>query len=250
MMARMYRKYLAEFIGTFALVFLAVGAAVFGIAQSTTSETNLIIPSNGIVGVALAFGFVLIGLAYAIGPISGCHINPAVTVGLVVGRKMDPKEAAGYIAAQFAGGILGGFFLWLFVNSFGVKDKAGNLGSNGYGDNINLGGALVLEILLTMFFVLVILLVTDKLGDSHLAGWAIGGTLAVVHFAGIALDGTSVNPARSFGPALFAGGAALSQVWVFIVAPIIGAIIAALVYKVLRTDEDLLTNAEDAAGFE
>lgn len=248
-MARMYRKYLAEFIGTFTLVFIAVGAAVFGISQATTPDTDTFVPASGIVGVALAFGIVLMGLAYAIGPISGCHVNPAVTVGLMVGRKMDPKEGLGYIVAQFLGGILGGFMLWLFVNSFGVKDKAGNLGSNGYGTNINMTGAFVLEVLLTAIFVFVILMVTDKLGDQHLAGWAIGGTLVAVHLAGIALDGTSVNPARSFGPALFAGGEALSQVWLFILAPVVGGVVAALIYKVVRTDTDLLSEAEDAAGF-
>ena len=229
------RKLLAEFVGTFLLVFLAVGAAVFGIAAKVGADGNG--PGNGVVGVALAFGLVLLGIAYAFGPVSGAHVNPAVTLGMLLGRRMPTNEAVGYWIAQFLGGILGGFVLWLFVNSFGVTDYTGGLGTNGYGDRggVDMVGAFVLEILLTAAFVLVILLVTERVAAPGFAGIAIGLTLTLVHLVGIPLDGTSVNPARSFGVALFAGGDALAQVWLFIVAPLVGAAVAVVVWKLTRS---------------
>jgi aquaporin Z len=230
------RKLIAEFLGTFLLVLLAVGAAVAGIGGKVGAAGDG--PASGIVGVALAFGFVLVFAAYAFGPVSGCHVNPAVTVAMVVARKMDPKEAGGYIVAQFLGAIVAGGILKLFVSSLGVKDQTGGLGTNGYGKNITLGGAFLLEVLLTFAFVLVILLVTHSAAQVGIAGLAIGTALTVVHLVGIPLDGTSVNPARSFGPALFAGGDALGQVWLFLLAPIVGGVLAAVVYPFTRANAE------------
>lgn len=229
------RKLLAEFVGTFLLVFLAVGAAVFGIAAGVGADGDG--PGNGVVGVALAFGLVLLGIAYAFGPVSGAHVNPAVTLAMLLGRRMPTNEAVGYWIAQFLGGILGGFLLWLFVQSFGVTDYTGALGTNAYDNGaINMTGAFVLETVLTAAFVLVILLVTEKGAAPGFAGIAIGLTLTLVHLVGIPLTGTSVNPARSLGPALFAGGDALGQVWLFILAPLVGAVVAVVVWRLTRTD--------------
>lgn len=234
------KKLIAEFIGTFMLVFIAVGSAVTGIAFAKSPDSEFEpIPGSGVLGVAVAFGLVLAMLVYAIGHISGCHINPAVTIAMITGRKMDPKEGGLYMVAQVAGAIVGAFVLWLLVQIGDVQDKTGALGTNAYDNgNINLVGALILEILLTMVFVLVILFVTDKI-QSHaaLAGIAIGFALLVVHLVGIPLTGTSVNPARSIGPALFAGGDALAQLWLFIVAPLIGGVLAAGIWKAVTPNE-------------
>ena len=222
----MARKLTAEFIGTFALVFLAVGAAITGIK------------SAGPLSVALAFGLVLTFAVYAFGPVSGCHVNPAVTMGMVVSRRMSITDAVPYWIVQLVGASAAAALLKLMTTSFDVTDETGALGTNGYGKGhgINLAGAFVVETVLTLLFVLVILLVTDKAGNAAMAGVAIGTTLAVVHLVGIPLTGTSVNPARSFGPALFEGGTALSQLWLFIVAPLVGGALAALVYQVARKD--------------
>lgn len=228
------RKLVAEFVGTFMLVFLGVGAAVFGIAAKVGVGGNG--PGSGIVGVALAFGLVLLGIAYAFGPISGAHVNPAVTLGMLLGRRMPASEAVGYWIAQFAGAITAGAVLKLFVSQFGVTDYTGGLGTNSYDNGaINAGGAFLLEVLLTAAFVLVILLVTERVAAPGFAGIAIGLTLTLVHLVGIPLDGTSVNPARSFGPALFAGGDAMSQVWLFIVAPLVGSVVAVVIWMITRT---------------
>ena len=217
------RKLLAEFIGTFLLVFVAVGAAVSGRT------------SAGVIAVAIAFGFVLVFAAYAFGPVSGAHVNPAVTLAMVIARKQPVTEAVGYWIAQFLGAIAGAAVLKYLVSSGGVTDETGALGSNSYDNgHINLQGAFVLEVVLTFAFVLVILLVTDRLAAPLAAGLAIGVALTAVHTVGIPLDGTSVNPARSFGPALFAGGDALSQYWLFLVAPLVGGAIAAFVYPFTR----------------
>lgn len=219
------RKYVAEFIGTFLLVFLAVGAAVMGLK------------SAGILAVATAFGFVLIFVAYAFGPVSGAHVNPAVTIAMVVARKMPIAEAAGYWVAQVAGAIVGAGVLKLLVSSFGVVDETGGLGTNGWKDPLTVGGAFIIEALLTFAFVLVILLVTDRVANGTTAGLAIGVALTVVHLVGIPNTGTSVNPARSIGPALFEGGTALSQLWLFILAPLVGGVLAAVVYPLTRAGE-------------
>lgn len=231
------RALVAEFVGTFLLVFLAVGAAVFGIAGLLGVEKNG--PANGVVGVALAFGLVLLGVAYAFGPVSGAHVNPAVTLAMLVGRRMNVGEAISYWIVQFLGAIAAGAVLKLFVSSFGVTDQTGALGTNSYDNGaINMAGAFVLEVLLTAAFVLVILLVTEKVAAPGFAGIAIGLTLTLVHLVGIPLTGTSVNPARSLGPALFEGGTALSQLWLFILAPLVGAIVAVVVWKLTRTTEE------------
>jgi aquaporin Z len=228
------RKLLAEFIGTFLLVFLAVGAAVFGIAALVGADGKG--PGNGVVGVALAFGLVLLGIAYAFGPVSGAHVNPAVTLAMLLGRRLPVGDAIGYWIAQFLGAIAGGALLKLFVSSFGVTDYTGALGTNAYDNGaINMAGAFVLEAVLTAAFVLVILLVTERVAAPGFAGLAIGLTLTLVHLVGIPLTGTSVNPARSLGPAIFEGGTAMSQVWLFILAPLVGAVIAVIVWMLTRT---------------
>ncbi|MGK5111201.1 aquaporin [Geodermatophilus sp. CPCC 205506] len=236
MSATLSRSLVAEFLGTALLVFLAVGSAVAGIDQL------------GPLGVALAFGLVLLALAYAIGPVSGCHINPAVTLGVLLSRGMTLPEAVGYWVAQFAGGIAGAALLQLMVSSFGgVTDQTGTLGSNDWGSAISMGGAFLLEALLTLVLVFVILLVTAKAAAPGFAGLAIGLTLAAVHLFGIPLTGTSVNPARSLGPALFAGGEPLAHVWLFLVAPLVGAAVAVLVARALTVplvpEEALTTGA-------
>ncbi len=222
------RKLLAEFLGTFALVFLAVGTAVVAGAVDF-----------GLVAVALAFGLVLAFGAYAFGPVSGCHVNPAVTIAMILSKRIDALVGGLYIVVQFLGAIAGAFVLWLSVQYFDVVDQTGALGSNGYGPGtgVNLAGALVIEALLTTFFVLAVLLLTDKASTPAMAGIGIGAALAACHLIGIGLTGTSVNPARSFGPALFAGGTALSQVWVFLLAPAVGGLLAAVIYPLTRAAE-------------
>jgi aquaporin Z len=212
------RQLLAEFVGTALLVLVGVGSAVAGLR------------TGGPIVVALAFGLVLLALAYALGPVSGCHVNPAVTLGVLLSRGISLTAAAGYWAAQFAGGIAGAALLKLLVSNFGkVTDQTGSLGANNYGTTISLGGAFVLEGLLTFVFVTVILLVTGRAAAPGFAGLAIGLALGAVHLVAIPLTGTSVNPARSLGPALFAGGEPLRHVWLFILAPLAGAALAAVV---------------------
>ncbi len=228
----MGRKLTAEFIGTFLLVFLAVGAAVSGL--KVVGEGL----STGAVGVAIAFGVVLMGLAYAIGPTSGCHVNPAVTLAFWLSKRQEGKEAIGYMVAQFAGAAVGGFVLWILVKSGGVTDTTGALGANGFGgDGPNALGAFIAEVLLTAAFVGVILLVTDWMAAPNFAGLAIGVTLTAVHLVGIPLTGTSVNPARSLGPALFAGGDSLQQVWLFLVAPFVGGALAVVFWRLVRPEQ-------------
>jgi len=230
------RKLIAELVGTFLLVFLAVGTAVFGISAVVGVGQG---PGSGVVGVAFAFGLVLLGIAYAFGPVSGAHVNPAVTLAMLVGRRMPASEAIGYWIVQFLGAIAAGALLKLFVSSFGVTDYTGGLGTNSYDNGaINMTGAFVLEAVLTAAFVLVILLVTEKIASPGFAGIAIGLTLTLVHLVGIPLTGTSVNPARSLGPALFEGGVAMQQVWLFILAPLVGALIAVVIWKLTRTSEE------------
>jgi aquaporin Z len=185
---------------------------------------------------ALAFGLVLMALVYAIGPISGCHVNPAVSLGFVVAGRMRAMEALGYWIAQVAGGIAGAYGLWaVFTGSPIYSKSVQGLGADGYGSaskiHLDAGGAFAVETILT--FVMVILFATSKVARDAMAGLAIGVTLVFVHLVGIALTGTSVNPARSIGPALVVGGTALSQLWLFIVAPLVGGFIAAMVYGLM-----------------
>ncbi len=218
------RRAVAEALGTFVLVFFGVGSAIFGIK------------TMGPQAVAFAFGFVLLALAYAIGPVSGCHVNPAVTLGVLLSKGMTVAEAAYYWVAQVVGAIVAAAVLKLMVSGFGgVTDETGGLGTNDYGKTVTLGGAFLLEIVLTFLFVLVILLVTSRAAAPGFAGLAIGLVLTVIHLVGIPLDGTSVNPARSIGPALFNGGDSLAHLWLFIVAPLIGAAIAAAVAPLFET---------------
>lgn len=192
----------------------------------------------GVLGIAMAFGLSIVAMAYSIGSISGCHINPAVSLAMLISKKMTPTDFVGYIIAQVCGAIVAAGLLKL-VGSLCNPIITG-LGTNGFGDasyvHLSMGGALVVEIILTFIFVLAILGVTSKEQFSNVAGLVMGLTLAFVHIIGIPLTGTSVNPARSFGPALFAGGEALSQVWVFIVAPLVGAALAAIVWKFLASN--------------
>ena len=218
----MVQRLLAELVGTFVLVFVAVGSAVFGVDRIQVT------------GVALAFGLVLLALVYALGPISGCHVNPAVTLGVLITRGMPAREAGLYVLAQIVGATLGAAGIALLSIVSGVADQTGNLGANSWGQFITGPGALLLEIVLTFLLVLVVLLVTAPGAERGAAGLAIGGTLTAVHLVGIGLDATSVNPARSIGPALFQGGSALTQLWLFVVAPLVGAALAAGVVTVLR----------------
>ena len=220
------KKAIAEIIGTFILVFFGTATAVLGNGMDGIGTT----------GIALAFGLTIIAAAYSIGTISGAHLNPAVSLGMWINKRISTTDFVYYVVGQVVGAILASFSLLMILQA-GSLDTA-NLGQNGFGDFTALG-ALVIEVILTFIFVLVIMTVTSaKKGNAKLAGIVIGLTLTMVHLVGIPLTGTSVNPARSIGPALFAGGDALSQLWVFIVAPLIGGALAALVAKyVLDTEE-------------
>ncbi len=229
-----FRKLGAEFLGTMVLVVIAVGVATesFGFRLFGLSF------AAGVVATALAFGLVLVALVYAIGPISGCHVNPAVTMGFIATGRMKLEEGVAYLVAQFAGAIAGAYLLyWMFTTSPLYAKSIQGLGTDGYGKQSHLlvseGGAFLIEVVLTAIFVLIVLFSTHKAAIQGAAGVAIGFGLVIVHLIGIPLTGTSVNPARSLGPALVVGGTALSQVWLFIVAPLVGAIVAALIHLVL-----------------
>lgn len=216
------KKYIAEFIGTGVLVFFGCGVA---------AVTGCLFPDAGYVATALAFGLIIVAMAYSIGNVSGCHINPAVSLGVLLTGGMSVKDFCGYVAAQFIGAIAGAWALLLVLgDSYG-------LGANhiyGAPDAPSLKISLVIEAVLTFVFVLSVLGATSKKENSHLAGIVIGLSLALVHLLGIPFTGTSVNPARSFGPALLLGGESLKCVWVFIVAPLVGGAAAALVWRFLN----------------
>lgn len=218
------KKMLAEFIGTFTLVLIGCGAAVIAGADI------------GHAGIAFAFGLALIGMAYGIGPVSGCHINPAVTLGAVAAGRMEFGEAIQYILAQIAGAIAAALILMLIASGKADYSVAENgLGQNGWGTGYlgeySMISAFVFELVATFLFVTVILGATGGSAPSAMAGLAIGLTLVAIILAGLNVTGVSVNPARSIGPALFAGGTALGQLWLFIVAPIIGGVLAGIVSK-------------------
>ena len=216
------KKYFAECLGTFVLTFLGCGTAIF--LGCTTPA--------GVVGTALAFGLAVVAMAYTIGGISGCHINPAITLGVALSGRMSWKEACGYWCGQLVGGILAGAVLLLVAGVVAAPDLTGALGSNGVANAGGVWGAFLVEVIATFLFVIVVLGTTDeKVGAGNLAGLAIGLSLVLIHLVCINLTGTSVNPARSIGPALFAGGEALSNVWVFICAPMVGGALSALVWK-------------------
>ena len=206
------KKLICEFTGTMMLVLLACGVAV---------ATNV-----NYIGTALAFGLVIVAMAYSIGNVSGCHINPAVSLGMTIAGRMTWKECCKYVIAQILGAIAGALLLGVILGSFA------SLGANSYnGTTVTVWIALLVEVILTFVFVLTILGVTDKKENGHATGLVIGLTLTLVHLFGLPFTGTSVNSARSIGPALLQGGDALSQVWVFILAPLVGAVGAAFFYK-------------------
>ena len=230
----MVRKMAAELLGTGLLVYFAVGVATLSVGFDTAGSSF----AAGVVATALAFGLVLLILAYVLGPISGCHINPAVTIGAWLSGRIPLAEAAGYWVAQFIGGILGALLLWgTFSFSPMYSRTTTGLGADGWGTashiHISAGGAFLTEVMLTALFVFAVLGATSKTANAATAGIIIGFSLTVVHLIGIPITGTSVNPARSLGPALIVGGTALSQVWLFIVAPLVGGALAAGLHRVL-----------------
>jgi len=232
------KKLIAEFIGTFSLVLFGCGAAVVS-GISTTGPAGI-----GLLGISFAFGLAVVAMAYAIGPISGCHINPAISISMLAAGKMNAKDAAGYVVAQIAGAVAGAGVLYLVISNQAGYEKLGDwaLGSNGWGEgylgDYNLTAAFIAETVLTCLFLLVIFGTTSKEGNPTTAGLAIGITLVLIHLVAIPITGTSVNPARSIGPAIFAGGKALSQLWLFLVAPVIGGLFAALIWKTLLESKE------------
>ena len=214
------KKYLAEFIGTFILVFMGCGSAMFLGCDV----------AGGHLAVALAFGLSIVAAAYVIGDVSGCHINPAVSLAMLINKKLSMSDFVGYVIAQLAGSLAAAGLLKT-LTGFGIADLTGALGSNGAGNAGGIGGALIIEVVLTFIFISTILGVTSSKTNGSVAGIVIGLTLTFVHIVGIPLTGTSVNPARSIGPALLAGGDALSSVWVFVLSPLAGAALAAVVFN-------------------
>ncbi|WP_043263592.1 MIP family channel protein [Streptomyces sp. CT34] len=234
------RPVVSEFLGTLLLVFFAVGSAVLAGEYI------------GSFGIALTFGFVMLALVYALGPISGCHINPSVTLGALLAKRITVRTAVEYWIAQVLGGIVGAALLFLVAKQVPGLQTHAAFGSNGWGDrsavHINLGGAFVAEIVMTFLFVFVVLGATHNKAVKGFAGLAIGLALATVHLIGVPLDGTGVNPARSIGPALFAGGAAITQLWLFIVAPLIGGALAAVVHQVTHPPQEEAAPEKAAPG--
>ena len=229
------KKYFAELVGTFVLVFGGVGSAVLAGSHI------------GFVGISLAFGLSLLAMVYTIGPISGCHVNPAVTLGVFLAKKINAQDALLYMVAQAIGAIIAsGVILYIATGEpGGYSAPLSGLGADGYGlhspDHYSLAAGLVAEIVLTMFLVLTVLGSTDITAPVGFAGVAIGLVLTLIHLIGIPITNTSVNPARSIGPALFVGGWALQQLWLFIVAPFIGAVIAAVLYSAMRHPAVVIT---------
>ncbi|GGG92030.1 aquaporin Z [Silvibacterium dinghuense] len=232
------KKLAAEAIGTFVLVFGGVGSAVLAGSHI------------GFLGVAFAFGLTLLTMAYAIGPISGCHINPAVTLGLLVARKIGVKDAVGYVIAQIVGAIIAAALILFIAQGApgGYSAATSGLGANGYGAHspglYSLPACFLAEVILTGFLVLTVLGSTDIKAPVGFAGIPIGLVLVLIHLVGIPITNTSVNPARSIGPAIFVGGWALQQLWLFIVAPFVGAVIAAVLYGAIRPSDTTITAGE------
>lgn len=218
------KKHVAEFIGTFVLV-------LFGCGTAAAVGCNGADPNVAYMLTALAFGLSIVAMAYSIGRVSGCHVNPAVSIAMLVSGKLSAKDFVGYVVAQVLGAIVGAALIGVFLG------WDCGFGANGL-YNADVALSLVIECVLTFVFVLVILGVTAKTDNAAVAGLVIGLSLTLVHILGIHFTGTSVNPARSFGPALFAGGDALANVWVFVVAPLVGGVLAALVWKFLHSGKD------------
>jgi aquaporin Z len=226
------KRLVAEACGTALLVFFAVGVATLTFGVGTTGSSV----AAGVATTAFAFGLVVVALAYALGPLSGAHVNPAVTMGFLLSRRMDLKEAAGYWVAQVVGGIVGALALWGVLSASTTYDRSTmGLGQDGFGKasliGLNATGAFVVETIMTFLFVFVVLSVTRRAATPVVSGLVIGLALTTVHLIGIPLTGTSVNPARSIGPALIVGDLALSQRWLFIVAPLVGGAVAALAHE-------------------
>jgi len=224
------KKSLAEFIGTFWLVFGGCGSALLAAGYPVLGI--------GFVGVALAFGLTVLTIAYSLGHISGAHLNPAVTLGLFAGGRISAKDIAPYIVAQILGGLAAAGLLYVIVTGNG--SAIGNFAANGYGEHspggYNLVSAFVTEFILTFMFLIIILGATDDAAPKGFAGIAIGLALTLIHLVSIPVTNTSVNPARSISQAVFVGGWALSQLWLFIVAPIVGAMLAGIAYKFLKSE--------------
>lgn len=240
------KKYLAEAIGTFVLVFGGVGAAVL----AGGGDQGI-----GRVGVSLAFGLALLAMVYVIGPISGCHVNPAVTLGLVASRQLPPRDAAGYVVAQVLGAVVAAALVLLVANGApGYDLDTSGLGANGFGDRspggYGLGAAFVVEVVLTGLLVLTVLGATSTAAPAGFAGIPIGLVLALIHLVSIPVTNTSVNPARSIGPAVFEGGDAIAQLWLFVLAPLLGAVLAAAAYRAIRPPVAAITarQAESATA--
>ena len=227
------KAYWAELLGTFWLVFGGCGSAILAAAFP---EVGI-----GLLGVAFAFGLTVLTMAYAIGHISGCHLNPAVSIGLYVGGRFDGRHLPHYIAAQVSGAILGAMVLYVIASGTAGFDPSAGFASNGYGEHspggYSLGAALMAEVVLTFMFLMIILGATDRRAPAGFAPIAIGLGLTLIHLIGIPVDNLSVNPARSTGPALMVGGWALAQLWAFWVAPIIGAALAGITYRSLWEPE-------------
>ena len=216
------KKYVAEFIGTMVLVLMGCGSAVIA--------GNYV----GYLGISFAFGLSVVAMVYTIGTISGCHINPAISISMFIAKKLSPKDTAFYVASQCAGAIVGaGILLVIASGNAGYSLAVNGLGANMY-STYSLAAAFVTELVLTFIFVLVVHGATHENAPKGFAGLAIGLALVLIHIVSIPITGTSVNPARSLGPAVFVGGDALSQLWLFWVAPIIGGILAAIVWKILK----------------
>ena len=224
------KKYVCEFIGTAVLVLFGCGSAA--IAGGVL----------GTLGIALAFGLSVVAMSYVIGNISGCHVNPAVSLAMLINKKMDAKDFICYVIAQILGAIAGIAILYTIMINSGLEIDVQGLGANGFDTassvNLSMIGAIITEVVLTFVFIFTVLGVTSDEKKSSVTGIVIGLALALVHIVGIPLTGTSVNPARSLAPALFLGGETLEQVWVFIVAPLVGAALAAVVYKFLAKKEE------------
>jgi aquaporin Z len=235
-------KYVAELVGTFCLVLFGCGAAVVAGANA-----DGIAPSGlGLLGISLAFGISVVVMAYAIGPISGCHINPAISISMLAAGKLSFKDTVGYVASQCIGAIAASGVLYLILSGkpgFNMGEYA--LGANGWGDaylgKYSMESAFIAETVFTFIFLVVIYGTTAKRANPAMAGLAIGLSLALIHMVVIPITGTSVNPARSLGPALFAGGKALSQLWLFIVAPILGGLLAAGFWKTVMEQKETIT---------
>ncbi len=248
-MSSLVRKLVAEFLGTFWLVFGGCGSAIFAAAHVTPGTSGDVSGvfniGIGYLGVSFAFGLTVMTMAYAIGHISGCHLNPAVSLGLMIGKRFSPQEIVPYWIVQILGGIAAGGLLCFLVyqqDGFaGIPDSAGAFASNGYGDRSPHGysmmAALVAEFVLTFFFLMIILGSTDKRAPAGLAPIAIGLGLTLIHLIGIPITNLSVNPARSTGVGVFAGPAAISQLWLFWVAPLLGAAAAGIVYPIMAGED-------------